>query len=207
MAARIELETPTGTAWVDLDIARSARALLMIGHGAGGSVGAPDLVAVRDAALAAGYSVARVTQPYRVLGRKAPPATPRLDEAWLAVTDALRRRRGVQGLPVVAAGRSSGARVACRCAGPLGSAAVVALAFPVHPPGRPEKSRIEELVAVTVPLLVVQGDRDAFGQPPPEVFASPERELVSIPGADHSLKRDPAAVAGAVTAFLRRVVG
>jgi predicted alpha/beta-hydrolase family hydrolase len=203
---RIEIETPTGTAWADLELARTSPGLFMIGHGAGGSVEAPDLLAVRDSLLAAGVSVARITQPYRVAGRKAPAPIARLDEAWLAVTSALGKRRGLKGLPIVHSGRSSGARVACRCAAASGAVAVVALAFPVHPPGKPEKSRVDELLAVEVPVLVVQGDRDAFCQLPSDLFVAGQRELVTIAGADHSLKKNPGAVAEAVTAFVLRIL-
>jgi predicted alpha/beta-hydrolase family hydrolase len=198
---RIEVETPAGPAWVDLDLVGNAAAVLMIGHGAGGSVDAPDLLAVRDATVAVGISVARVTQPYRVAGRRSPAPAPRLDEAWLAVHAALRRRRGWRVLPFVHAGRSSGARVACRCADAAGAAAVVALAFPVHPPGQPGKSRVDELAAVGVPLLVVQGRRDAFGQPPAELFDGVTRQLAQVPG-DHSLKAARGDVGVAVAGFL-----
>lgn len=220
---RLELDTPTGTAWADLDMPdadrpdadrpdadlrgvgapRSARALLLLGHGAGGTVDAPDLIAVRDAALALGIAVARITQPYRVLGRRAPAAADRLDEAWTAVTAQLAVRAEFTDVPVVHAGRSSGARVACRCAAATGAAAVIALAFPVHPPGRPEKSRSDELRAVACPLLVVQGRSDAFGQPDAAMFDRPGRELASVEGT-HSLGRDTNAVARAVTGFLER---
>jgi predicted alpha/beta-hydrolase family hydrolase len=198
---RIDVSTPVGPAWVDLDLMANAPAVLMIGHGAGGSVDAPDLLAVRDATVAVGISVARVTQPYRVAGRRAPGPAPRLDEAWLAVHAELRRRRGWRALPFVHAGRSSGARVACRCADAAGAAAVVALAFPVHPPGQPGKSRVDELAAVEVPMLVVQGSRDAFGQPPAELFDGTDRHLVRVPG-DHSLKAARAEVGAAVAVFL-----
>ncbi|MDQ6938363.1 MAG: alpha/beta hydrolase, partial [Actinomycetota bacterium] len=110
-------------------------------------------------------------------------------------------------LPTVHAGRSSGARVACRCAGPAGATGVVALAFPVHPPGRPDRSRLSEVAAVTVPLLVVQGDRDAFGSPPGEFFADDGRRLVTVAGADHSLRQNTDAVAGAVVQFLGELAG
>ncbi len=204
-AVRIEVDTPGGPAWVDLDLIANPSAVLMIGHGAGGSVDAPDLLAVRAAAVAVGVTVARVTQPYRVAGRRSPAPAPRLDEAWLAVHAALRRRRGWRQLPFVHAGRSSGARVACRCADAAGAAAVVALAFPVHPPGQPGKSRVDELAAVRVPMLVVQGHRDAFGQPPAELFDGITRRLVQVPG-DHSLKAARIEVADAVAAFLARIV-
>ena len=183
-----EVATPVGTARVDLDRIAAASALLVIGHGAGGSVDSPDLLSVRTACLAAGVGVARVTQPYRVIGRKAPPAAEVLDQAWRAVVQALARRRSLAGLRLVFAGRSSGARVACRTAADdtlrPAAAAVVALAFPVHPPGKPERSRLSELEAVSVPVLVVQGSADPFGMPPP----APGRQVVQVPG-DHSLKR------------------
>jgi predicted alpha/beta-hydrolase family hydrolase len=200
-SVRIDVDTPLGPAWVDLDLVPHANAVLMIGHGAGGSVDAPDLLAVRAATLALGVAVARVTQPYRVAGRRSPAPAPRLDEAWLAVHAALRRRRGWRALPFVHAGRSSGARVACRCADATAATAVVALAFPVHPPGQPGKSRVDELAAVAVPLLVVQGQRDAFGQPPAELFDGVSRHLVQVPG-DHSLKAARGDVGTAVAAFL-----
>lgn len=195
---RIAADTPHGTAWIDLDRPRNATALLALGHGAGGTVDAPDLVAVRDAAVAAGIAVARITQPYRVAGRRAPAPAHQLDAAWLAAVTAVRARRGLRSLPLVVAGRSSGARVACRTAAAAGAVAVVALAFPVHPPGRPEKSRLDELDAVAVPVLVVQGDRDAFGLPP----EAPGRRVQVVPGADHSLARDTARTADAVVRFL-----
>lgn len=200
---RQQFDTPTGSAEVELDVATHARALLLLGHGAGGSVDAPDLVAVRDVALAGGVSVARVTQPYRVLGRRAPAPAARLDEAWVAVTTQLMLRPEVAGLPVVHGGRSSGARVACRCAAGTGAAAVVALAFPVHPPGRPDRTRIDELLGVACPLLVVQGRSDAFGQPDPALFDSDQRVLVSVAGT-HALTADTAGVAAAVARFLSR---
>lgn len=196
MKSRIEIETPTGTAWADLDHAADPTAVMFLGHGAGGGVDAPDLVAVRTAVLDVGVSVASITQPYRVAGRRTPPTPTRLDEAWLAVISEINKK--FDGLPVVNAGRSSGARVACRTAAAVGASAVVALAFPVHPPGKPEKSRLDELDQPRVPVLVVQGDRDAFGMPP----KSRKRRLVVIPGADHSLKKDRPAVAVAVCAFL-----
>ncbi|MGD9695581.1 MAG: alpha/beta family hydrolase [Thermoleophilia bacterium] len=198
--ARIEIDTPSGAARADLDRPGGApRGLLAAGHGAGGGVDAPDLVAARDAALAAGWAVARVTQPYRVAGGKVPARAPRLDEAWLAVVERLRDELGP--LPLVAAGRSSGARVACRTAAAAGAAGVACLAFPLRPPWRPEQTRLAELDAVPVPVLVVQGDRDPFGMPP----RCPGRRIVAIAGADHSLRADPGAVADAVTAFLAEV--
>lgn len=194
---RVEIETPAGPAWADIDRPPGDPiGVFFVGHGAGGSVESADLLAARDGAIAAGYLVGRITQPYRVAGRRAPPAAPRLDEAWLTATSAVLDRVGR--LPAVHGGRSSGARVACRTAAATGAVAVVALAFPLHPPGHPERSRLAELDASTVPVLVVQGDRDAFGMPSP----GPRREIVVIPGDAHSLTKDPDAVAAAVRAFL-----
>ena len=149
--------------------------------------------------------MARVIQPYRVLGRRAPAPAPRLDEAWQAVARALTRRRALAELRLVFGGRSSGARVACRCADALGAVGVIALAFPVHPPGRPEQSRLGELTAVSTPALVVQGSRDPFGCPPADVLRSPSR-LVVIDGADHGLKKGLPTLRAAVADFLPVVV-
>jgi predicted alpha/beta-hydrolase family hydrolase len=201
MAVRVEAQTPFGVAWIDLDRPRSAHALLALGHGASGGVESRDLLAVRDAGVAAGVAVARITQPYRVAGRRAPAPAPQLDQGWCAAIAALRRRRGFADLPLVQGGRSSGARVACRTATDTGAAGVVCLAFPVHPPGRPEKSRLPELALPSVPVLVVQGDRDAFGMPPADAVA----RLVVIDGADHALRTSSAAIAAAVLAFVEEV--
>jgi predicted alpha/beta-hydrolase family hydrolase len=153
-------------------------------------VDARDLVAVRDAAMAGGYQVARVTQPYRLLGgRRPPPPAAALDEAWIAVVAAVQKRVGA-GVPLIVGGRSSGARVACRTARALGARGVLALAFPLHPPGRPEKSRAGELDP-TVPTLVLNGDRDTFGVPEPSGLV----QVVVRPGETHALSKDPAGLA------------
>ncbi|HEX5494473.1 MAG TPA: alpha/beta family hydrolase [Mycobacteriales bacterium] len=172
--------------------------LLLVGHGAGGGVDAPDLLAVRAAALAAGVAVVRVEQPYRVAGRRTPPPAAHLDDAWRAVVEAVRADPPMAGLPLVLAGRSSGARVACRTATALGAAAVVALAFPLHPPGKPDRSRLAELDAPDVPVLVVQGARDPFGMPP----AGPDRTVRVVPG-DHSLRPSADRVAEQTVTWLR----
>lgn len=194
--SEIDIETPRGPAKaVVTDPAGPVRALLVLGHGAGGGVDAPDLMAVHDAAVAAGVRVALVTQPYRVAGRRAPAPAGHLDEAWTAVVRALH----VPPLPLIVGGRSSGARVACRTATALGAAGVLALAFPLHPPGKPEKSRAGELPAA-VPTLVVNGDRDPFGVP---VGAGPV-EVVVRPGAVHDLRKDLPGTATIVAEWLRR---
>jgi uncharacterized protein len=191
--AVVEIETPHGPARAHVDRRRSPRGVLVLGHGAGGGVDAPDLVAAARAAAQVGWTVVRVEQPYRVAGRRAPAPAAQLDAAWLVV---VARVRG-KGLPLVVGGRSSGARVACRTASDLGAAGVLCLAFPLHPPGRPEKSRLAELEDVRVPTLVVQGRNDPFGMPP----AGPQREVVVVEG-DHGLKRARAAIEAAVGAFL-----
>lgn len=170
-------------------------ALLVLGHGAGGDVDAPDLIALRDLAVRAGLSVALVTQPYRLAGRRAPAPAAHLDEAWTAVVAAL--TGGAPARPVIVGGRSSGARVACRTAAACAAAAVVALAFPLHPPGRPERSRAAELPD-TLPTLVVNGDRDPFGVPP----GGGSRTVVVRPGERHDLRRDPVGNAAVVVDWL-----
>ena len=193
-----EIDTPRGPARIDTDLPTGpASALLVLGHGAGGGVDAPDLLAVRDAVVDAGAVVVRVTQPYRVAGRRAPAPAGQLDEAWTAVLAALRERHPTVSRWVVG-GRSSGARVACRTAHAVGAAGVVALAFPLHPPGRPERSRADEL-RTGLPTLVVNGDRDPFGVPDP----GPGVEVVLRPGERHDLRRDPAGTAAVVRDWLR----
>jgi uncharacterized protein len=187
-AVETAVGTPVGEARVRLELpAGPPRALLLLGHGAGGSVDSPDLAALSAAARAAGYAVARVTQPYRVGGKKAPPRAPVLDEAWLAVA----ARTAIPELPLVVGGRSSGARVACRTATALGAVAVVTLAFPTKPP-RSDQDRLAELAAPAVPVLVVQGAGDPFGIPPD----APGRTVALLPGATHTI-RGPAARAAA----------
>ena len=173
----------------------------MLGHGAGGGVTAPDLVAAADAASSAGVSVALVEQPYRVAGRRSPAPAHQLDAAWTTVVEALASGE-LDGLPLIVGGRSLGGRVACRTAEAVGAVAVVCLAFPLQPPGRASApSRLQELEAMKVPMLVVQGERDPFGMPP----AAPGRTVVRVPG-DHSLRADPEAVGAAVRAWLPTVV-
>jgi predicted alpha/beta-hydrolase family hydrolase len=191
--------TPRGDARVHLAAPARARGLLVLGHGAGGGVGAPDLVAVAEAAGAAGVAVALVEQPYRVAGRRAPAPAPALDEAWTTVVLGLRAEIiGRRRIPLVVGGRSSGARVACRTATAVRAAGVLALAFPTAPPGRPDRDRLAELALPTVPVLVVQGDRDPFGVPP----AAPGRTVHLVPGADHSLRRDRAGIAATFLEWL-----
>ncbi|WP_169952434.1 alpha/beta family hydrolase [Microbispora sp. H11081] len=196
MGTTLEIETPHGRALAEVDEAADPRLLLVLTHGSGGGVDAPDLLAVRDAVLAAGGTVARVVQPFRLRGARAPGPAAKQDEAWLAVVAALRERH--PGLPLVQGGRSNGARVACRTARAAGAEAVVALAFPLHPPGKPERSRAEELRQAGTPVLVVNGDRDPFGVPDEKDAA----RLVVLPGEGHEFKKDPARVGEVVARWL-----
>lgn len=196
-----EVGTPHGLARVHLDAATDHAGLLMLGHGAGGGIAAPDLKAAAGVAKDAGLSVALVEQPYRVAGRKSPPPAAQLDAAWQAVAMHLREAHLGEG-ELITGGRSSGARVACRTAAETRAAAVLCLAFPEHPPGKPEKSRRGELDAVEVPVLVVQGESDPFGMP----AAGPSSEVVAVKG-NHSLKSDLDAVGAAVAAWLGRLLG
>jgi uncharacterized protein len=198
-----EIETPHGLSRVQLHPASNARAALVLGHGAGGGIEAPDLAAATNAALSVEITVARIEQPYRVAGRRSPPRSPVLDAAWVSIVGQL-SAGALAGLPVVAGGRSMGGRVACRTADETDAAGVLCLAFPLEPPrrgGKPQQSRLAELDALSVPTLVVQGERDPYGRPPPAA----SREVVIVPG-DHGLKKDLDAVASAVQGWLLREV-
>jgi uncharacterized protein len=196
----LEINTPQGRARAHVHDADQPIGALMLGHGAAGGVTTRDLVAVADAARAARFSVALVEQPYRVAGRRSPAPAARLDAAWKAVVEHLRDGE-LRGLPLVVGGRSAGARVACRTAAESGAVGVLCLAFPLHPPGRPDKTRQPELDAVQVSTLVVQGDRDPFGMP----AAGANRSVVTVPG-NHSLTADLDAVVAAVCDWLPRTV-
>jgi hypothetical protein len=198
--AGFEVDTPHGPARVHLHRAEGARAALMLGHGAGGGVGSRDLTKATAVATAAGVAVALVEQPYRVAGRRSPAPAAQLDAAWLAVVERLGADE-LNALPLLVGGRSAGARVACRTAAQARAIGVLCLAFPVHPPGRPEKSRLAELDAVKVPTLVVQGARDPFGMPP----AASNRDVATVEG-NHSLSRDLPAIGDAIAAWLERVL-
>ncbi|WP_413452853.1 alpha/beta family hydrolase [Georgenia phoenicis] len=193
----VEIQTAHGPARVHVHPAADARGLLMLGHGAGGGVEAPDLRTATAVATELGWAVALVEQPYRVAGRRAPAPAKQLDAAWADV--ALHLRAGpFAGLPLVVGGRSSGARVACRTAQVLGAVGVLCLAFPLQPPGKNERpSRLPELEGAGMPTLVVQGERDAFGMPP----EGPDRSVVVVAG-DHSLKKDQATIGAAVRTWL-----
>ncbi|MFF4317626.1 alpha/beta family hydrolase [Streptomyces sp. NPDC001568] len=209
------VDTPAGEARITWHPARGARLVLAVSHGAGGGIEARDLQALAAALPPLGVTVALVEQPWRVAGKKVAAAPKVLDEGWRGLWPALAR----PGLPVVAGGRSAGARVACRTAAELGAAGVLALAFPLHPPGRPEKSRAAELLGADRPVLVVQGGRDPFGRPEefPEPVGQDPYELVEVPYGDHGFavpkKTGPtqeealAVITAAVAPWLARLSG
>ena len=199
-----DIDTPHGLARAHLGEADAPRAALILGHGAGGGVNAPDIVAVSGVALSEGISVALIEQPYRVAGRRSPAPAHQLDAAWIAIVGHL-REHDLEGLPLITGGRSSGARVACRTAEATGAIAVLCLAFPLRPHRpplhEPAPSRLPELAAVTVPVLIVQGARDPFGMPP----AAPGREVAVVQG-DHSLRTDIGATTATVRTWLTGLV-
>jgi len=188
------LDTPHGPARVHMHPADNPRAALVLGHGAGGGVAAPDLVTVTRVALENDVSVALVEQPYRVTGRRSPPRAPVLDAAWIAIVQQLAGGE-LAGLPLISGGRSSGARVACRTAAATSAVGVLCLAFPLVAPSG--TSRQDELDDVAVSVLVVQGTSDRFGMPEP----AERRSVVAVRG-DHGLKSDLAGVAEAVAPWL-----
>jgi predicted alpha/beta-hydrolase family hydrolase len=200
----LDVDTPHGPARVHIHPAEKPKGALVLGHGAAGGVDAPDIAASRDVALEQGFSVALVEQPYRVAGRKSPAPAKQLEAAWTAVLARLREHE-LEGLPLVTGGRSLGARVACRTAAETGAVAVLCLAFPLRPAQRkgkpPPDSRLSELEALSVPVLVVQGTSDPFGMPP----AGKSRTVAQVPG-NHGLKADLPAVAAAVRAWLPGVI-
>jgi predicted alpha/beta-hydrolase family hydrolase len=198
----MQIDTPSGPARAHLHPADDPKGALVLGHGAGAGIDGPDLVAATEAAVGEGFSVALVEQPYRVAGKRAPATAKRLDEAWVTVVKSL-QEDALAGLPLAVGGRSLGARVACRTLPETEAAAVLCLAFPLLPPRRgdkPRQSRLGELDAVTVPVLVVQGENDRFGMPP----EGPNRKVVKVRG-DHGLKSDPDAIAAAVSDWLGKL--
>jgi uncharacterized protein len=197
-----DVDTPHGLARAHVHRVDEPRAALVLGHGAGGGVGAPDLATARDVAVECGLTVALVEQPYRVAGRRSPSPAAQLDTAWVAVVERLRARE-LAGNALVVGGRSLGARVACRTSEATAAIGVLCLAFPLVPPRRTGTpvSRLPELEAVGVPVLVVQGERDPFGIPPP----GKSRDVVLVKG-DHSLRSDRAAIADAMRPWLTRLV-
>jgi len=201
----VEIITEGGAAQAQLDgVGAATRFLLVLTHGAGGSVEAPDLLAAHEAGLQLGGLVARVTQPYQVRGARAPGSPARQDAAWAEIVAALREL--APGVPLVQGGRSNGARVACRTAAAVGARAVIALAFPLSPPGRsPAVSRAAELHAAReggVRVLVVNGDRDPFGIPD----STGKTRVVVLAGESHALSRNPGEAGRAAGSWLRKLL-
>ena len=192
----MRLTTSAGPAKVDLDGAASPPFLLTLTHGAGGGVGSADLLAARQAGLDLGGCVARIVQPYRVRGARAPGSAARQDAAWLEITRKLRRR--FPGVPLIQGGRSNGARVACRTAQAAGARAVLALAFPLHPPGHTDRSRAAELYEASTDVLVINGAADPFGVPEPAGAI----RVVVLPGATHTLARQGSEIQQTVREWL-----
>lgn len=208
----MRIETSAGPAEAKVDYPDEPAFLLVFTHGAGGGVDSPDILTVRDTALAAGGVVARVLQPYRVAGRRAPGKPEPQDRAWIELVEALRAElrpesagepgaTGPDELPLVLGGRSNGARVACRTATELGARAIVALSFPLHPPGKPEKSRRDELLAAgDADVVVINGGSDPFGIPDPTDAA----EVRVIPGQPHSFRKGFDTIADTLTPWFQR---
>ncbi len=207
---RVEIMTAEGAALAEVTRPAESAAgraeepsfLLVLTHGSGGRVATPDVLAVQDAGLRLGAVTALVTQPYRVKGQRAPGNAERQDAAWAEVISALQESIGA-GLPLIQGGRSNGARVACRTAATVRARGVIALAFPLHPPGRPERSRAAELAMAGTDVLVINGRNDPFGVP----RRAAGRRLVVLDGETHALSRHPGAVGRAARAWLRKLLG
>ena len=186
----VPVQTPQGQGRFFVDLAEDPISILVLGHGAGGGVGAADLELLARSLPQLGITLARFEQPWRTAGRKVGAPPPRLDEAWIAALGWLVKQEWAQ-QPLVAGGRSAGARVACRTAADTDATAILCLAFPLHLPGQPEKSRLAELLAPVQPRLVVQGSKDSFGTAD-ELRAAIGKAagitLVELPGADHSYR-------------------
>jgi uncharacterized protein len=217
MASMVEtVDTPQGPGRLFVDLAEQPSSLLVLGHGAGGGVSAADLELLARSLPALATTVVRFEQPWRTAGRTVGAPPPKLDDAWRAALGWLMEQEWAARHPLLVGGRSAGARVACRTASDTNPAAIVCLAFPLHLPGRPEKSRAAELLAPTAPRLVLQGSKDSFGTPAEIRAAIGTAEgvnVVELPGADHSYRIakssafTPAALRSTLVAEVSRFIG
>lgn len=199
-----EVETPGGLGRVHVQRPPNPRGTVVLGHGAGGGLGAIDLAIAREVLVGAGWAVALVEQPWLVAGRRVAGRPPTLDAAWVPIVEALVTGRGRLPRPLVVGGRSAGARVACRTAGPLEADAALLLSFPLHLPARPERLRADELALAPDPSWVVQGAADAFGTPAElREHLAPGTTLIEVPGG-HSF---PKGARSALTAAVTQVAG
>jgi predicted alpha/beta-hydrolase family hydrolase len=163
--------------------------------------------------------VALVEQPWRVAGKRIAPQPKVLDSGWVPVVEQVRRdaegaQRGGPGrVPIIVGGRSAGARVACRTGQAAGAVGVLALAFPLHPPGKPEKSRADELLGSGLPTLIVQGATDPFGTAAEFPELPKTHRLVALPAGNHefAVRKDQspvlAALVDAVAGWIDDLVG
>lgn len=200
----VEVDTPLGPARAHVVRPARARGTVVLTHGASGRLGGADLVAVRDGVVESGWAVAFVQQAWGVAGRRMPPRPVPQDEAWLPVVQALRSRRARLPGPLVLSGKSNGARVSCRTAADLGADAVLCVSFPLHPPGKPEVSRADELrlpLTAGIPLHVVQGERDPFGTPAEVRAELADPAYVTAVAGTHTI-RVTGPLVDAVRAFL-----
>ena len=183
---------------------------MLLTPGAGSDRDHPALMAI-EAALAP-LPVERLDFPYRRAGRRAPDRAPRLVAAVVEAAQALARTAGVAPDRLVLGGRSMGGRMCSMAvAEGLPAAGLVMVSYPLHPPGRPERLRVEHLPALRVPCLFVSGTRDAFA-----TRSELERATAAIPGSvahlwidggRHDLRGAEAEVADAVAAWVSVAVG
>lgn len=199
-----EIETPGGPGRAHVGRPPHARGTVVLSHGAGGGLRALDLTVAREVLTANGWAVALVEQPWLVAGRRIAGPPPTLDAAWIPIVESLLSGRGRLPRPLVVGGRSAGARVACRTAAAVGADAGLLLSFPLHPPGRPERRRADELALAPQPTAIVQGTKDPFGTPAElTAYLPPGATILEVPGT-HSF---PASSGSALRAAFEQVVG
>ncbi len=204
MTEVLQIETPDGPAQAHVHAVAhgSPRATLVLGHGIGRGVDAPDLVAIAAELPQDGIDVVLIEQPWHVRGARIGGRPEILDTAWQACLKDL-RGRGIGVRRLVVGGRSAGARVACRTADEVGPDALLLLAFPVHAVGRAltqGDGKLPELLAAAGgrPTVVVQGSADRMGSPEEIADGLADSGIIArvvpVPWADHSFsvpKRAP----------------